>query len=182
MPQPAKILALPDDVRQELHVRVIRSGFSDYHGHSAWLKSQGHDISHTAVWAYFRAVKADVQRQLTALAVASQSVPLYAALAKETGEDFSLASEYMLQAATLAKLQEALAEGEIGLEDLAAFQELSRSQRLTRMRAATERLRAAQAKGAGDTARPDDPCAPAGRAAFDPRGEAIIRAIVEGGG
>lgn len=180
MPQPAKIATLPEEVRQELYLRVIQGGFADYHGHSEWLKSQGYDISHTAVWRYFLRVKEDVRKQLTTLAVASQSVPLYAALAKEAGEDFSLASEYMLQAATLSKLQEALAEGELSVEDLAAFQELSRSQRLTRMRAATERLRSAQAQDTGDSGRPAGAGAPASRAPFDPKGEAIIRAAIEG--
>lgn len=156
MPAPSKIAALPPKVREELHLRVIHSGFSDYEGHAEWLKSQGHDISHAAVWRYFRAVREETQKELTALAVSSQTTGLYAALARETGEDFSLATEYMVQARTLQEFRAALDSGEITLEHLLDFQKLSASQRLTRLRAARERrLRGAPGDDAAPAAATD---------------------------
>ena len=148
MPQPAKIAALPADVLQELYVRVINSGFRDYHGHSEWLRSRGHDVGHTAVWRYFRQVKEESRKQLTTLAVATQTATLSAALAREAGEDFNLATEHTIQVAAYTKLQDALAQGEISMEELLEFQHLTHKQRLTRVRAATERKRAAEAEQA----------------------------------
>ena len=144
MPQPAKIATLPTEVRDELHLRVIDSGFQKYHDHAEWLRSQGYDISHTAVWRYFRGIKKEVQKQLTAVAVSGQTAPLFSTLAREAGEDLNLATEYLIQVTAHVKLQEALEQGEISMEELLEFQHLTHKQRLTRMRAATERLRAAE--------------------------------------
>lgn len=187
MPQPAKIATLPAEVRQELHLRVIHSGFSGYQEHSEWLKSQGHDISHAAVWRYFREVKEESRRQLAALAHATQTATLTAALAKESGEDFNLATEHTIQVAAYAKLQEALDSGEISMEELLEFQHLTHKQRLTRLRAVTERARTAEAERASQSG----DAAIAGRAAeagveavrrpgLSPEGAAKIRAKIQG--
>lgn len=140
MPARSKVSLLPKAVLQDLHLRVIESGFSDYEGHSAWLKSQGHDISHTSVWRYFREVQEEARSSLTALSISTVTARLYAAVAREAGEDYTLAAEHMLQVAQYEGLRNALAQGEISMEGLQEFQKLSQSQRLTRLRAARERV------------------------------------------
>ncbi len=139
MPARSKIAQLPADVLQELHLRVIHSGFSGYENHAAWLKDRGHDISYSAVWRYFREVRNESQAMLTAISVSSITAKLHAALARDAGEDYSLAAEHMLQVAEFEGVRKALAQGEIAIADLADFQKLSQSQRLTRLRAARER-------------------------------------------
>ena len=158
MPPPAKIAALPDDVRQELHVRVIDSGFTGYKDHSEWLKSKGHDISHMAVWRYFENVREEVRRELLAISVSTASVASYAALQRRSGDDFALASQGMLQRYRLEKLREALDAGEISLEDLESYERLERGQGLTRLRAARERhLRSMTPRPASGQARAAEP-------------------------
>ena len=164
MPGRSKIAGLAEDVRQNLHVRVIHSGFSDYEGHAEWLKSQGHDISSVAIWRYFRPIKEESQRQIASLAAASVSAEVFAALAKESGETISLATEYVLQRKGLDKLLQALEEGDLSMEDLLRFQEMSRVQRLTSLRA--ERERGLRGRGGGATAG-EDASSDAGKAPAD---------------
>lgn len=187
MPQPAKIDTLPADVRQELQVRVIHGGFSGYEAHSDWLKSQGYEIGPTAISRYFKPIKEESRRQLAAVAATSHVASLGAALAREGGEDVSLATEHAIEVATHERLRDALMRGELELEDLERFQEMTRWQRLTRLRAATERKRAVETErvAPGNDATIADRVAEAGveatrRAGLSAEGEAEIRAKYEG--
>lgn len=187
MPLPSKIATLPAEVRRELYLRVIHSGFSGYEDHSDWLKSQGHDISHAAVWRYFQEVKDDSRRQLATMAVSAQTASLGAALAREAGDDFNLATEHAIQVTAYAKLQEALDGGELSMEELLEFQHLTHKQRLTRLRAVTERVREAEAERAprGGDAGIANQVAAAGveaarRQGLSPEGAAKLRAKVQG--
>lgn len=181
MPARSKVSQLPKDVLQELHLRVIGSGFAGYEDHAAWLKEQGHDISHAAVWRYFREVQEESRKMLTALSVASITAHLHAALAREAGETYSLATEHMLQVAEYEGVRKALAQGEISVADLEGFQKLSQSQRLTRYRAARERLAQSEASPpASIRAAPESPETPARKPGLSPDTAALIRAAIEG--
>ena len=187
MPQPAKIDTLPAGVRQELQVRVIHGAFSGYQEHAEWLKSQGYDIGPTAISRYFKPIKEEVRRQLAAVATTAHVATLGAALAREAGEDVSLATEHAIEVATHERLREALARGEVELEDLERYEGLTRAQRLTRQRAATERKRAAETEriAAGNDAAIAAQVAEAGvdavrRPGLSPEGATKIRAKVQG--
>ena len=184
MPQPAKIATLPADVRQELHLRVIHSGFRDYKDHSEWLKSQGHDISHTAVWRYFRQVRAETERRLMAMTLASVDAGLLAAHARQSGEDFSLAAEGLLQQARYDKLRNQLEQGELSMGEMQEHEELERGQRLTRLRAEREReLQSKAQRAAAESPPPSDSrdrAEAARRQGLSPEGAAQIRARIQG--
>ena len=182
MPLPAKIATLPAEVRQELHLRVIEAGFSGYEGHSAWLKSLGHDISHTAVWRYFKEVRAETQRRLLAVSVSTVEAGLLAALTRQLGEEVTLATEGLLLQARYEKLREDLERGGITLEDLQGYEKLERGQRLTRLRAERElALREARQREAAEKAAPAESREEAARRTpLSAEGEAQIRAKYEG--
>lgn len=46
------VSALPDDIRLQLHKRLIESDFYEYGEHSSWLKSLGHPIGRSTVHRY----------------------------------------------------------------------------------------------------------------------------------
>ena len=52
MPRRSSIATLPPDVRRELELRLVASGFSDYDGHTAWLHDRGHTISRSSLGRY----------------------------------------------------------------------------------------------------------------------------------
>ena len=52
MARPSKILALPEEIHAELDRRLIKRGFNGYRDLSAWLASQGYEISKSAVQEY----------------------------------------------------------------------------------------------------------------------------------
>lgn len=171
MPLPAKIATLPEDVRQELHLRVIDSDFTDYKGHSEWLKSKGYEISYVAVWRYFQDVRAEIRKELLAISVSAASVGLYAALEKRSGEDFALASQGMLHRVRHEKLRKAIDSGEITLEDLELYEKLERGHGLTRLRRERERALRSKRQGA----------APGKAAPADPRDRAAAAEVAKGG-
>lgn len=144
MPRRSKVARLPEDVLSELHLRVIHSRFSQYERHSKWLKEQGHNISSVAVWRYFRDVQEESRNMLMAVSASTVTARLVASLAREAGEDYSLATEHLTQANTFRNFVECLQRDEISFESLEAFTALSNRQRLTRMRASSERKRTAE--------------------------------------
>lgn len=61
MPRRSKVYTLPEDLREELNVRLVGSGFGGYDDLSAWLESQGHGISRSALHRYGRDLQADFE-------------------------------------------------------------------------------------------------------------------------
>jgi len=49
MPKRSFFYALPANIQHELRERLIDSGFGNYEGHSAWLKSIGYTVSKSAL-------------------------------------------------------------------------------------------------------------------------------------
>ena len=147
MPRPSKIDLLPAAVRRELDLRVIvQSRFTGYKSvHEPWLNAQGYEISHAAIQRHYRPIRDALRAEHAAWFATNEIVKLAAAEARADGEDVALASERLLQVATFDRIRELRESSEITLETLQEFEVLTRGQRLTRMRAATERKRDAEA-------------------------------------
>lgn len=46
------VSVLPNEILQQLHMRLVASNFSEYSDHSAWLLSLGFSISKSAIHRY----------------------------------------------------------------------------------------------------------------------------------
>lgn len=57
MPARAKVMQLPDEVRQALDKKLAANGFGDYVGLSEWLASQGFEIGKSALGNYGKALQ-----------------------------------------------------------------------------------------------------------------------------
>lgn len=101
-----KIDALPDGLRRELETLLADRTHGGYHALSAWLKAQGYDISHAAVW------RADVriQRTMEAIRVSTEAARMIAAATPDQADEHTAAVIRMVQSDlfnVLIKLREA---------------------------------------------------------------------------
>ena len=69
MPSPAKISLLPDELRDALDQQLIQRGFAGYCALEEWLKSQGYEISKSAIHSYGQGLK----RSLAAIKASTQA-------------------------------------------------------------------------------------------------------------
>lgn len=59
MPRPAAIDTVPEELREELHARLVGSGWSSYREHAEWLHERGYAIGRMSVWRYAQALRED---------------------------------------------------------------------------------------------------------------------------
>jgi len=62
-PRPA-VDKLPEPIRIELDEKLVRNGFGDYLGLSAWLAEQGYQIGPKAVWNHGHKLKASIEKSV----------------------------------------------------------------------------------------------------------------------
>ena len=106
MPSPPKIALLPEDVRQALDKRLVRSAFSDYHALAAWLGEQGYEIGKTAIHHYGQGLK----RKLAAIQASTEAARLIAESAPDDEDRRSEAVMSLVQSemfTVLVNLQDA---------------------------------------------------------------------------
>lgn len=82
MPPRSAILQLPDEVRAELDQKLIQRGFAGYVELSEWLKSQGYEISKSAVHNY---ATTTLEKRVTALKIATEQAKAIAEAAPDEG-------------------------------------------------------------------------------------------------
>ncbi|MDR1995118.1 phage protein Gp27 family protein [Azonexus sp.] len=83
MGRPSKIKGLPETMIDELNRRLINSGFTGYDGLTAWLKSEGFDISKSSVIRHGSSLESEFEE---AMADARRTRAL-ARAARESGDD-----------------------------------------------------------------------------------------------
>lgn len=93
MGRPSKIKGLPEPMIDELNRRLINSGFTGYDGLTAWLKSEGFDISKSSVIRHGSGLEAEFEE---AMADARRTRALARAAKEEGGEK----DNAMMEAAT----------------------------------------------------------------------------------
>jgi hypothetical protein len=64
MPPSPTIDKLPEPIRIELNEKLVRNGFGDYSGLSAWLAEQGYQIGRKAVWNHGHKLKASIEKSV----------------------------------------------------------------------------------------------------------------------
>jgi hypothetical protein len=64
MPQVKKIDKLPETVRDELNEKLKNNGFGGLKDLEAWLKTQGHQISHETIGKHGRDLKARIGKRM----------------------------------------------------------------------------------------------------------------------
>ena len=102
---------LPEEVRHALERRLAESGFSNYSELTEWLKSQGYEISRSAVHRFGQ----KVERRFASIKASTEAARLIADGAADEGDTRSEALMAMLQ----TELFDALVEiGEIDEADL----------------------------------------------------------------
>lgn len=84
MPAPSIVARLPDDVREEIDRRLAASAWSGYAELSAWLASQGYEISVSSLGRYGRQAKDRLAQIRAASEFASQ---MRAALPDDDGAE-----------------------------------------------------------------------------------------------
>ncbi len=57
MPKVSIMTQIPSALKEELHQRLLDSGFGNLEGHAAWLRDQGISISRSALQRYSRVAK-----------------------------------------------------------------------------------------------------------------------------
>lgn len=100
---------LPDEVRTELHQRLIHSAFSGYEALSDWLAEQGYQIKKSALHSYGQAL----EQKLAAVTASTQAAVAIAEAAPDDADLRSAAMISLIQTDTfdvLVKLQNADSE------------------------------------------------------------------------
>ena len=90
MPPPSNISLLPEEVRNELNIRLKGNGFSDCLGLAAWLQAEGYEISRSAVGRYSK----DFKEQVKDL---KESTEMAKFLVAEVGDDDGAMNDALLR-------------------------------------------------------------------------------------
>lgn len=90
MPVPSNISLLPEEVRNELNIRLKGNGFSDYEVLASWLQEEGFEISRSAVGRYGK----DFKDQVKAL---KESTEMAKFLVNEVGDDDGAMNDALLR-------------------------------------------------------------------------------------
>ena len=93
MAQRSTVELLPEDVRHALERRLAESGFSNYSELTDWLKSQGYEISRSAVHRFGQ----KVERRFASIKASTEAARLIAEGASDEGDTRSEALMAMLQ-------------------------------------------------------------------------------------
>ena len=113
MAQRSTVELLPEDVRHALERRLAESGFSNYSELTDWLKSQGFEISRSAVHRFGQ----KVERRFASIKASTEAARLIAEGASDEGDTRSEALMAMLQTELFDAM---VAIGEIDDEQLSA--------------------------------------------------------------
>ncbi len=114
MPARSKITGLPDDIKAALNQRLVRTGFSNYDDIAEWLKTQGYEISRSAVHRYGQ----NFEGRLAAIRMATEQAQAVAEAVKD--------DEGAMNAALISLVQEKAFDVLINLQndDAEAFQKI----------------------------------------------------------
>ena len=77
MPQRSAVTQLPDEVREDLDRRLIKSGFANYQGLADWLTEQGYEISKSSIHRYGK----QFEERLSAIKIATEQAKAIASVA-----------------------------------------------------------------------------------------------------
>jgi len=69
MPQRSAVTQLPDEVREDLDRRLIKSGFANYQGLADWLIEQGYEISKSSIHRHGQ----QLEQRLQAIKISTES-------------------------------------------------------------------------------------------------------------
>jgi len=93
MPAQSSIDQLPDEVRKDLHQRLVASGFHGYDGMAAWLQEQGYQISRSAVHRHGQ----KVQQRINRIQASTEAAKLIAEAAPDQEDARSAAVTALVQ-------------------------------------------------------------------------------------
>lgn len=93
MAQRSSVEKLPTDVRHELERKLAENGFGNYTELADWLKSQGYEISRSAVHRY----GSKVQKRFASIKASTEAARLIAEGASDEGDTRSEALVAMVQ-------------------------------------------------------------------------------------
>ena len=175
MPARSTVTTLPRVLRERLDELIIEQGFGGYAELVAWLESEGHRVSWSALQRYGRNLRQEVAPELERIRVSTAKAHL---LVQELQSEGGVAVK---ADAVLGLIQERMFEAIVDGSPGAELEALGGSARAAaaaaRAQAAVSRERRAARREAGE-----DAAREATRQGVSPEGIAAIRAAVEGSG
>ena len=173
MPARSTVLKLPRPVRERLDAFIVEQGFGGYDGLVAWLESEGHRVSWSALQRYGRTLRAELSPDLHRVRVATLKAR---ALVDELRADDGVS---LKADAGLALIQERIFEAVL---EGAAEGELEALRHAGRTLSDTARAQAtvARERRAGLREAADKAAGEAAKRGVSAEGVAAIRAAVEG--
>jgi hypothetical protein len=66
MPHPFKVATLPQPIREQLNSRLVENRFGGFDDLSAWLATEGHPVSKSALARYATACRAEIEGAVVA--------------------------------------------------------------------------------------------------------------------
>lgn len=140
---------LPEDLRRELDVRIVRDGYSRYAVHSRWLATRGHLVSESSLQRY-----GSTLRHLERIRIVTREARALAG-AEDDGGELAMGSVQLAQAALYELLHAAedptlmdLSAAARAVADLArASRSLRDERRLTTAEAAEQAVEATRRTG-----------------------------------
>ena len=173
MPARSSLQKLPRPLRERLDALIVEQGFAGYDGLLAWLESEGHRVSWSALQRYGRNLREELSPDLHRVRVATMK-------ARTLIEELRADDGVSLKAdAALALIQERIFEAVLegaGEGELEMLRHAGRTLSDTaRAQATVSRERRATLLGAADKAG-----AEARKRGMSPDGVAAIRAAIEG--
>lgn len=121
------ITALPDEVRQALEARLIAQGFTGYQALEDWLRSQGLEISKSAIHRHGQ----KIERRMSAIKASTEAAKM---ITEAAGDDQDARSE-----AVIALVQTEMFDSIIAIQE-ADDEELSPADRLGMMSKAAKNI------------------------------------------
>ena len=181
MPRRSTVFTLPEGLREELDRRIIAAGFGGYADHAAWLASEGHTLSWSALQRHGRHLRRSVEHDgakateaaAAAIARVRQATEFARAIHDVAGDPLDISAR--TAALCMARLYELTASEDV---DAKTLQSISRSLTDNMRAVAGVRVeREAVLREAGRKV-----AAEARRQGVRPDAIAAIREAVEGGG
>ena len=112
MGRPSSITSLPDDVRSALNAELAQRNFTGYEDLETWLRSQGFEISKSAIHRYGQ----QIERRMAAIKASTEAAKL---ITESAGDDQDARSEAVIALVQTGMFDSIIAIQEADDEELA---------------------------------------------------------------